>query len=49
MSFLGHLVLEEGIRVDPREIEVIIEWKPSRNVTEVRSFPGIGRLLQKVR
>ena len=42
MSFLEHLVLEEGIRVDPREIEVIIEWKPSRNVTEVRSFLGLA-------
>ena len=38
MSFLGHLVSEEGIQVDPRKIEVIIEWKPLRNVTEVRSF-----------
>ena len=42
VSFLGHLVSEEGIRVDPRKIEVIIEWKPSRNVTEVRSFLGLA-------
>ena len=27
VSFLGHIVLEEGIRVDPRKIEVILEWK----------------------
>ena len=38
VSFLGHLVSEEGIQVDSRKIEVIIEWKPPRNVTEVRSF-----------
>ena len=42
MSFLRHLVSEEGIRVDPRKIEVIIEWKSSRNVTEVRSFLGLA-------
>ena len=42
MSFLGHIVSKEGIRVDPRKIEVIIEWKPSRNVTEVRSFVGLA-------
>ena len=42
VSFLGHLVSEEGIRVDPRKIEVIIEWKPTRNVTEVRSFLGLA-------
>ena len=42
VSFLGHIVLEEGIRVDPRKIEEIIEWKPLRNVTEVRSFLGLA-------
>ena len=34
VSFLGHIVSEEGIRVDPSKIEVIIEWKPPRNVTK---------------
>ena len=38
MSFLGHIVSEEGIQVDPKKVEVIIEWKPPRNVTEMRSF-----------
>ena len=38
MPFLGRIVSEDGIRVDPKKIEVIIEWKPPRNVTKVRSF-----------
>ena len=38
VSFLGHIVSEKGIRVDPSKIEVILEWKPPRNVMEVRSF-----------
>ena len=38
MSFLGHIVSEEGIQVDPKKVEVIIEWKLQRNVTEVPSF-----------
>ena len=37
VSFLGHIVSEEGIRVDPKKIEVVVEWKPLRNVIEVRS------------
>ena len=41
VSFLGHIISEEGIRVDPKKIEVIIEWKPSRNVIEVCSFLGL--------
>ena len=42
VSFLGHIVSEDGIRVDPRKIEVILEWKPPRSVTEVRSFLGLA-------
>ena len=41
VSFLGQIVSEEGIRVDPSKIEVILEWKPLRNVMEVRSFLGL--------
>ena len=41
MSFLGHILSEEGIRVVPRKIEVILEWKPPRSVTEVCSFLGL--------
>ena len=42
VSFLGHIVSKEGIRVDPKKIEVVIEWKLPRNVTEVRSFLGVA-------
>ena len=42
VSFIGHIVLEEEIRVDPRKIEVILEWKPPKSVTEVRSFLGLA-------
>ena len=42
LFFLGHIVSEEGIKVDPSEIEVILEWKPPRNVTEVHSFLGLA-------
>ena len=41
VSFLRHIVSKEGIRVDPRKIEVILEWKPPRSVTKVRSFLGL--------
>ena len=41
VSLLEHIVSKEGIRVDPKKIEVIVEWKPPRNVTEVHSFLGL--------
>ena len=42
VSFLGHIVSSEGIRVDPTKIEGVVKWKPPRNVTEVRSFLGLA-------
>ena len=47
VSFLGHIVSKEGIRVDPKKIEVVVEWKPPRNVTEVRSFLGQARYYRR--
>ena len=41
VSFLGHIVSVEGIRVGPAKIEVIVSWKLTQNVTEVRSFLGL--------
>ena len=32
----------KGIRVDPTKIEAMVNWKPPRNVTEVRSFLGLA-------
>ena len=42
VSFLGHIVSAEGIRVDPVKIEAVLNWKPPRNVIEVRSFLGLA-------
>ena len=42
VTFLGHVVSAEGIKVDPRKIEAILEWKPPKSVTEIRSFLGLA-------
>ena len=47
VSFLGHIVFAEGIRVDPVKIEAILSWKPPRNVTKVRSFLGLAGYYQQ--
>ena len=41
VSFIGHIVFAEGIRVNPAKIEAVVSWKLPRNVTEVRSFLGL--------
>ena len=32
----------EGIKVDLAKIKAVVNWKPPRNVTEVRSFLGLA-------
>ncbi|KAA3470401.1 RNA-directed DNA polymerase-like protein [Gossypium australe] len=41
VGFLGHIVLGDGIRVDLSKISAIVDWKPPRNVSEIRSFLGM--------
>ena len=42
VSFLGHIVSADGIRVDLTKIEAIMNWKPPRTVIEVRSFLSLA-------
>jgi hypothetical protein len=42
IHYLGHIISEEGIAVDPEKIEAIKGWKTPKNVTEVRSFMGLA-------
>ena len=42
VRFLGHIVLGDGIRVDPRKISAIVEWKLLRNLTKDQSFLGLA-------
>jgi hypothetical protein len=38
---LGHIVSEEGIEVDPKNIEAIKSWLAPTNISEVRSFMSL--------
>ena len=47
VSFLGHVILVEGIIVDPQKIEAIVNWKPPTNVYEVRIFVALTGYYRK--
>jgi hypothetical protein len=38
VSFLGHIITEGGIAVDPSKVQAILDWNPPKNVAEIRSF-----------
>ncbi|XP_052482994.1 uncharacterized protein LOC105765448 [Gossypium raimondii] len=42
VTFLGHVVSAEGIRVDPQKIEVVLDRKQPKNVSEICSFLGLA-------
>ena len=42
VQFLGHVISQEGIKVDPAKIEAISNWEPPKTPTEVRSFLGLA-------
>jgi len=41
VMFLGFIVNENGVHVDPKKIKVIQEWPTPQNVQDVRSFHGL--------
>ena len=42
VKFLGHVVSEQGVAIDPTKIEAVMKLEPPKNVTEVRSFLGFA-------
>jgi hypothetical protein len=42
VSFLGHVVSNSGISVDPSKVRDVLNWKPPTNVGEIRSFLGLA-------
>ncbi|KAJ9544341.1 hypothetical protein OSB04_024048 [Centaurea solstitialis] len=42
VQFLGHIVTQEGIKVDPAKIEAIKDWETPKSPSEVRSFLGLA-------
>ena len=41
VGFLGHVISEEGIAVDPTKVETVTEWESPTTVGEIRSFLGL--------
>jgi hypothetical protein len=42
VAFLGHVVSNGGISVDPSKVKDVLNWKPPTNVGEIRSFLGLA-------
>jgi hypothetical protein len=41
VHYLGHVIFEEGVAVDPDKIKSIMDWPTPRDVSDIRSFRGL--------
>ncbi|KAD3336884.1 hypothetical protein E3N88_32403 [Mikania micrantha] len=42
VQFLGHIVNENGVHVDPAKIDAVKNWSTPKTPTEIRSFLGLA-------
>ncbi|WVZ58466.1 hypothetical protein U9M48_008741, partial [Paspalum notatum var. saurae] len=42
VSFMGHILSEKGVAVDPSKVESVLNWKQPESVTEIRSLLGLA-------
>jgi hypothetical protein len=47
VAFLGHVLLAEGIAMDPSKVESVTKWEKPLNITDVRSFLGMARYYRR--
>jgi hypothetical protein len=42
VQFLGHVISDQGIQVDPAKVEAIMNWEQPTTATEIRRFLGLA-------
>jgi hypothetical protein len=42
VSFLGHIISEGGISMDPSKVKDVLSWKTAQNVSDIMSFLGLA-------
>jgi hypothetical protein len=48
VPFLGHIISNEGISMDPAKVKEIVAWSVPTTVTEVQSFFGACMILSEI-
>lgn len=47
VKFVGHIINQEGISVDPTKLEAVLRWEVPKNASEIHSFLGLAGYYQR--
>ncbi|GJP34648.1 hypothetical protein CLOM_g19063 [Closterium sp. NIES-68] len=47
LDFLGHIVSTDRVKIDPKKIKTLQEWKPPSNIKELQSFLGFVNYVRR--
>src|SRR3989440_229865 len=47
VEFLGHIIGKDGIRMDPRKIQAILEWPVPENLKDLQAFLGLANYYRR--
>ncbi|GJP79302.1 hypothetical protein CLOP_g9549 [Closterium sp. NIES-67] len=47
LEFLGHVISIDGVKIDPKKIATIQDWKPPANLRELQSFLGFVNYVRR--
>ena len=45
--FLGHVISKDGISVDPKKVEAVVNWERPTSVHEIKSFLGLAAYFRR--
>ncbi|CAI7787244.1 unnamed protein product [Closterium sp. NIES-53] len=47
LEFLGHVISEAGVEIDPKKLNTVKAWHPPTNITELQSFLGFVNYVRR--
>lgn len=48
IAYLGHVVYEKGVAIDPDKVKAIMKWPQPSNLKELRGFLGLTGYYKKI-